>query len=288
MGRSTIKWLWLLPAIWLAFGARPSLAQDPPLKLGLLPYNSTLSLLAAHQPLRVYLQAQLGRPVELYTATNFYTFVHNSRRGDYDLLLTAPHFARLAQMESGYIPLLRYETNLQPLLVLAKEDPIRDVSELRGKTVANPDRLALVTVVVAAWLQEKGMLSGRDYRMLESNSHANAILAVIKGEARAAIVSQSSLSQMPQKVQDRVRVIHIPCDVPHLIFLAHPRLPLSLMHRIKGELLDFGKSAQGKKFFADTSYEGFVPVGIYELERLDPYVNLLKRELEKKSQEALR
>jgi len=271
---------WCLSVLLLLTGVTAAAQDLPPLKLGILPYTSTLNLLAAHQPLRRYLQGKLGRPVELYTASSFSGFVRDSQRGDYDLLLTAPHFARLAQKEVGYVPLARYASTIHPRLVVAKDDPMRDVSELNGSRIANADRLALVTAVAVRWLGQNGLRPSQ-YELHDSTTHANAILAVTKGESRAAITSRSALLQMSSDVQEQVRSIDIPSNLPHLMVLAHPRLAAPVRDRVRNALLNFAReSAEGNGFLQSAGYIGFVPVSARELHQLDPYVNDVKRALE--------
>ena len=114
-----------------------------PLEIGIIPNISTHALFAAYQPLRLYLEQQLGRPVILLTAPDFKTFYERTGKGDYDLAITPPHLARLAEIESGYVPLTTYQNGLDAILLVAKNSPIRAVAELRGKNIGVPDLLAL-------------------------------------------------------------------------------------------------------------------------------------------------
>ncbi|MRR52239.1 MAG: hypothetical protein EG825_15250 [Rhodocyclaceae bacterium] len=43
----------------------PAAAEQRPLRLGIMPFNSALALIKTHQPLRLHLQNVLGRPVEI-------------------------------------------------------------------------------------------------------------------------------------------------------------------------------------------------------------------------------
>jgi len=69
------------------------LAEETPLKFGIMPFNSTLALIKTHQPLRQALERHLGRPIEVYTEADYTSFVRESLAGRYDILITGPHFA---------------------------------------------------------------------------------------------------------------------------------------------------------------------------------------------------
>ena len=65
-----------------------ALAEQPALRLGIMPFNSTLALIKTHQPLRQHLEAALGRPVEIFTAADYAAFHRDSLAGNFDLLIT--------------------------------------------------------------------------------------------------------------------------------------------------------------------------------------------------------
>ena len=112
----------------------PAQAETKPLRLGIMPFNSTLALIKTHQPLRQHLQQALGQPVEIYTSANYDAFQRDSLAGDFDLLVTGPHFGVMC-IDAGYVPLVRYNTSLQPVFVLNKSSTIQAVEDFRGKRI---------------------------------------------------------------------------------------------------------------------------------------------------------
>lgn len=55
------------------------------LQLGIFPYLPTAALLAAYEPLRRHLSAELGRPIEASTAPSYHEFAQRCLAGEYDL-----------------------------------------------------------------------------------------------------------------------------------------------------------------------------------------------------------
>ena len=83
-------WLNLLSVCVVLLAALPAMAEDG-LRVLLLPFTNTATLMKVHQPIRQALQQKLGRPVELYTSADFSAHFDEIRRGDFDVAITGPH-----------------------------------------------------------------------------------------------------------------------------------------------------------------------------------------------------
>jgi len=263
----------------LALVSAPVRAAPPPLEIGVFPYLSTRTVLTIHQPLREYLEKAYGRPVQLYTAPDFKTFVERTQHGDYDVVVTAPHFARLAQIEAGYVPLAMHTRELRGLVVVAKQSPYKDIDDLRGKTIAIPNRLAIVSSMSLQLLRNRGLQPGNDFKLLAAASHNSGVLSVQRGEAQAAITEASALQQMPDELKGSMRVLATTDQVPHVMYLAHSRLGAAETGKIKAALLRFAESPEGRAFLENNGFEGLRPVDDADLKRMDPYVKELKHML---------
>ena len=56
-------------------------SEPPPLRIGILPYFSTRTLIATHQPLREHLQQGLERPVELHWCSDNSSWIRQTASG---------------------------------------------------------------------------------------------------------------------------------------------------------------------------------------------------------------
>jgi len=157
-------------------------AADGVLKVGLFPNLTPFTLIAVHQPIRLYLEQQLHRPVQLLTAPDFRSFAKRTQNGEYDLVLTAPHLARLAEQDAGYIPVATYDDELRALLLVAKHSPVTRLDQLRGAKVAMPDPMAVVNMLGREMLNKAGVADS-EYVLVDAHSHNGAALAVLRGEA---------------------------------------------------------------------------------------------------------
>lgn len=278
MGRFLSGRGWLLAcllALWPLLGA----AQGNALIVGVLPTLSPRVLLNNYQPFRAYLERTLKRPVEMVTATDFATFHKSTMAGDYDIVVTAAHLGRLAQMEGGYLPLATYKAANRAMLMTSRAAPLASIQGLRGHTIATLDRFALITGQAVVWLGEQGLHEHTDYRLLEAPSHNSAAYSVLSGESALAIISPAGWKQMPANIRDALQVfVNLPA-IPGLMWLANPRLT-GEVPRLKLILLAFSPELpEGKQFFQVTGYQGMREITPEEMKSLDPYTQYLRQHL---------
>jgi phosphonate transport system substrate-binding protein len=269
---------WLL-AVSLGWPAARA-AETSALEFGVLPTLSTRQTLATYQPLRDYLQQRLKRPVSLVTAPDYPTYIERTRAGEYRFLVTAPHFARLAQLEQGYVPLVRVQRDLRSIIVVREASGINQIAGLRGKMVSTPQNLAVATMLGLQLLREQGFDLQKDVTVHTASSFNSAILAVQNGESTAAVTVQTALNQMPEAARAGLRVIGTSAPVPHVIYIARRDVPAAERERMTQLLLDFAADAtHGAPFFQHTGFVGLVRPSAAEMSALDPYVAELKRQL---------
>jgi len=216
----------------------------------------------------------------LYTAPDFKSFVSRTQNGEYDIIVTAPHFARLAQIDGGYQPLFAYRSDIAAALVVPANSRINGFAQLRGTKIIAPDRLAIVTMLGLKLLRDHGLDAGRDYTLQETTTHGNVALAVMRGEVQAGIIGVLPLKQLPENTSRQLRVLSLTPAVPSQMLLAHPGLAANQIQQVKEALLQFEQSAAGQKFFQSTGLAGLKPVSAADLKRLDPYAKEVKRILE--------
>lgn len=269
---------WLL-AFLIVCHTPPVSAQPAQLVVGILPTLSPRVLIGNYQPMRLYLERTLKRPVELVTATNFTAFHQSTMAGKYDLVVTAAHLARLAQIEGRYSPLATYQSVNRAVLLTSLSTPLKSVKDLKGATVATLDRFALIVSQTLIWLQEQDLQWGKDYQLLETSSHNSAAYSVLSGESMLAIVSPAGLKQMPAAIQNKLQVFATLPPLPSLMWLAHPRMT-SEVPRLKSVLLAFTPTlSEGKTFFDKTGYLNMREITPEEMNSLDPYIPHLKQHL---------
>lgn len=247
------------------------------LEIGILPNISARVLLAQYQPMRTFLAQTLGRPVQLSTAPSWNAFHERTLAFDYDLVITASHVARVAQLERGFVPLLVYEPPIKGMIVCARARPLKNIADLNGQTLALSNPKSLVTLRGFQWLAEQGLARGRSFKTINTPTDDSVGNVVIHGDAVAAMLSGGEYRAIPEPVKEQLQVVTTFAEVPGFVVLASPRLAPDLVHSIRQELLRFSNgSPEGKAFFAATGFTALreLPDGL--MASMDPYVGTTK------------
>lgn len=262
IGRMTAALALLLPLA--------AAAADRPLVFGVFPYTTAQQIVATYGPLAGTLSRTLGRPVVVYSARDFKTFVERTRQGDYDILLTAPHLAWLARQDAGYRPLLKYAHATRGLLVVKVGAPLDAPAALRGRTIAIADPVAIVALAMRSRLASEGVKPA-DYRTTDAGTHFNAVMQVISGRADAAMLGMHPYLSLQPELRAQLRVVAETPPLSSLMFLAHPRLGDAEAEAARRALSGFAATPQGAAFMQRGGYGGFAPVDGSELRAFRPY-----------------
>jgi len=261
--RNLAAFVFMMSLVGSAWAASPA-----PLRVGLLPTLSAKGLLTNYQPLRVYLERELQRPVELITSPDFKRFQHDTQAGDFDLILTAPHLARLAEMEGTFLAIATYLSTNRPILIVAKNSSVSDVEALRGRNFAIFDALALNVLHARQWLDDRGLMAGRDYRAVLFPSHNSVGFSVQHGQSLMGVVSPAGLKQLPPETLEAIRVFAELPPIPALIWGVHPHMKREA-DALRAVLLRFAATPEGRQFYSGNAYKGMRPVTAEELRVLD-------------------
>lgn len=251
----------------------------PVFSIGVLPIHSARVLAERYEPLRAYLEKALKQPTRVESAANFAHFQERTLRGDFDLCITPAHFARLAQLDAGFQPLAQFVPDHDALLVYAAARPLRDVADLRGKTLAVIDRLAISVTAVISHLEDQGLEAGRDYRALEHRTHASAAYSLLNGGAIAAVTTSQGLLQMPEELRGKLLVMRHVADIPAFVFIARPEAPPAQVARLKSLLLAFPNSPEGGEFLRRIGYSAVLPASEQRMRRADAYLKATRAAL---------
>lgn len=258
-------------------------ASDPAhgavLELGVAPFLPARTIAQNYQPMRAYLEQHLKQPVLFMTAPDYKTFYERIQRREYPIIITVANAAYLASTEVGYVPMLRPAFDTCPVIVVPKNSSLTRIQDLRGKTVAVPDPLAIIAMQGAQMLRESGLDPGKNVNLKHLPNHSAAVNHVIDGEVAAAIVSDRALLQMPAATQAGVRVIQTwdKGAAPGVVYLANPALSPQRVAQLTQAILKFVRETpEGREFIVKLGYGGLVPATRQDLEPLAPYGEMFK------------
>jgi phosphonate transport system substrate-binding protein len=275
----TIMLLIMLSPAILSPASATGPAQGAALELGMAPFLPARTLVQNYRPMRAYLEQQLEQPVIFVTAPDYKTFYERIQRHEYPIIITVANLAYLASAEAGYVPMLRPLIDTCPVLVVSKNSSLARVQDLRGKTVALPDPLAIISMQGVEMLRESGLDPAKDVNLRHLPNHSAAVNHVISGEAAAAIISDRALLQMPTATQQSVRVVQKweKAKAPGVVYLASPALPPQRVAQLTGVILKFTRDTpEGRELINKLGYGGLIPATARDLEPLAPFGEMFK------------
>ena len=260
----------------LTIGMASAAEQKQPLVFGVFPYISRVQLMDVHTPLRVYLEQKLGQPVDLVTAPDYAEFLARTQRGEYDLILTAPHFGRLAELRDGYLRLAMTGHQVKGVFLVSKDSDIKNIADLKGKTVMIAQPLSIIYQLSEEKLRAEGLSPGKDVTIIETRTFNNAISAPARKEADAAVTGQGLWAQAPAEVKTQLREIGSTRPVPGFMLMANKRLPAKLVKQAQHHLLGFERTSEGRAYFDSTFLLHFEPIDGKTMRSLDPFAKKLR------------
>lgn len=265
--------------VFIVFAACAAERKDG-IEIGIAPFLPVKTLVQNYAPLRDYLQNRLHLPVTTVSAPDYKTYSKCIQKHEYPIIIAAANSAYLAWAESAYVPLLRPLIYTRPVLVIAKDHTFKQVSELRGKTVAMPDALSVVGMQGLQMMREAGLEPEHDVSVKNMQNHSMAVNHVIAGEVAAAIVSDRAIMQMQPSIRAKIKIAHMweKGAVPGIVYLASPDIPHDKLEQISKTIYEFAQNTpEGIKMMREMGYEGLTPVRPEELQALAPYGALLKK-----------
>jgi phosphonate transport system substrate-binding protein len=276
MSKITNRLLGALPAALLAFTLTPTAnAADEGIEFGVLPHLSTRVLIQQYKPLREYLQDHLGQPVHLTTAPNFKEFFQRTEAGDYDIVLTAPHFVGLGESRGNHTPMLVLYPEIQGLIIAEKNGPMKTIDDLAGKILALPNPKSLVAKKGMDWLASQGLNPGDNFEILSSANQNSVGDAIMHGYSIAAMLSNGEFKRIPEDVRKNIKIFTVFTEIPGFTFMANPNLDDAKTKKISELIKQFAaNSPNSAEFFDAINFKGLRDVTEKDLKVLHSFDEL--------------
>lgn len=246
-------WVWAGTPLWAAEASPPE-----PLVLAVHPYLPSSEIQQRFTPLAKYLGELMQRPVVVRVGRDYDEHVTaiGTNAVDMAFMGPAPYVLMVAHYDKK--PLLaRIEVGGKPLLggvIIARTgDPLRSLSDLKGRRFAFGDRDSTMSSLVPQYmLQEAGVpLSAlASYEFL--GGHKNVALGVLSGDYDAGAVKQEVFDELAPR---GLRVLATMPFVSEHLFVARSNLPSPQVERLRQGLLDLKTHPQGK-FIMQSIHKG--------------------------------
>lgn len=256
-------------------------AQVNPIVVGIAPHSSTRVILKSHKDLRVFLENYFERPVQITTAKNFSEFTKRTDEGTYyDLVLTSPNLAVLAQRLGSYTPLMTYKKGLSTILLSKEKDILK--KKQYPLHVVGLDPVSFPTLDAQDWLSKKGFKEGEKIKYTYTSATDSSIAILMNNHADMIIMSLPNYLKLiiNKKKKNLVNVIYQSEPKPSRIYLAKNRNGITL-EQWKKALKEFANSKEGKEHLKITKLEGFKDIKPEDLNDLEEIVDTTMKRLYK-------
>ncbi len=252
-------------------------AANNPFRLGTLPVVSTRTAYEIYQPLIGRLETLFKRKVDLETPLNFRSMYQRILEKGFDLLVSPPHIARLAQQRLGWQPLVMCQPEHTSVLMTMEANGPRTLEDLRGKTIAILDRSALVVMIMMDALAKNGLVTDRDFNIMETRNYESSQIAVRQGVAQAMVARSQGFIESGER--ERMKVLFQAGALPGYVLIAAPSMAHNDVQLLRKDLLGFGSTADAQTFLKKLGYESFGAAAEQAMKRLDPYLDATEASL---------
>lgn len=237
--RAVALWLGVLACLTVSFGAA---AQT--YTFAVVPQFEQRKLFAIWKPIVDELERRTGISLKLVATLTIKEFERELEEGNFDFVYANPYHILRVSTSQGYIPLVRDGTPLRGILVVRKDSPIRNPSELNGKPVAFPSPNAIgASLLMRADLAR---LYHATTVPLYVKTHSSVYLHVVNGLADAGGGVEKTLHEQDAPVRDALKVLYTTRDMPSHPIAAHPRMPREARETVRRALLEMGASREGQ------------------------------------------
>lgn len=226
-----------------------AIAEEKSLVIAVVPQFASLQVNRDWTPLLSRLEQATGIHFQLRLYEQIPGFEADLSQGIPDLAFMNPYQFLVAKKAQGYRPLIRDNSaNLEGILVVRRDSPIKNIAELDNKTIAFPSPNALgASLYMRALLAEK---AGLKINPVYVGSHQTVWRQVLQGSVQAGGGVRGTLSKEPEGIQTQLRVLYTtPGIAPHPL-AAHPRVSAAISKKIVDALLAMHNDPEGNRLLA--------------------------------------
>ncbi|OPX55310.1 phosphonate transport system substrate-binding protein [Oceanospirillum multiglobuliferum] len=245
----TIQQLALLPIFACSVS---SMAFADTYSIGIVPQFEVKKLHAIWKPILDELSVRTGHQFVFRGAPTISAFEKEFLAGQFDFAYMNPYHYFVAQ--DIYTPLVRdVGKQLSGIVVVAKDSPYQSLADLNKKLIAlpAPNALGASLMTRAAMTNEYKI----DYFTKYVNTHSSVYLNVALGKADAGGGVLKTLSQQPERIQQRLRVLYTtPKVAPHPV-VVNKQVPASVAKQVQEAFLAIGSTSAGAELLAKVPFK---------------------------------
>jgi phosphonate transport system substrate-binding protein len=223
-------------------------ANEKTYTVAIVPQFSSTQVYHDWTPILTKLQEFTGLKFELKIYGDFHRFESDFSKGVPDLVYLNPYHMLVAQKKQGYRPLIRDNTNLSGILVARQDSPIKEIAELKGKTIAFPAPNALgASLYIRALLAEKFKIK---INPVYVKGHQNVYRQVMLGDVIAGGGIKSTFNKEPDTIQSQLKIIYTTPEIASHPLASHSRVTAAVNKKIIAAILAMANDPETAKLLS--------------------------------------
>ena len=234
------------------------------LMVALLPDESPSVVIKDNEPLKNYLEKQLGKKVELVVTTDYSSMIEAMRHGRLDLGYFGPLSYVLAKSKCDIEPFAAMQkkgkATYRSVVIANASSGIEKLADIKGKHVAFGDTASTSShLIPKSILLDAGLKAGTDYQEHFVGSHDAVAMNVQNNNAQAGGLSEPIFNTLVERgivKKDKVKILTASKEFPEYPCTIRSSLAPELKAKIVKAFLDMKDPTVLKPFKAD----GFVTI----------------------------
>jgi phosphonate transport system substrate-binding protein len=251
---TTMRYFASIATSLLLCSIQPVWSDVPGYTFGIGPTHSATELAKRWTPIMQYLTEKSGVHLQFKTAKDIPTFQQQMKEGVYDLAHINPYHYLVYHKGSGYTAFAREkDAKLVGVLVVKKDGPVQDVSQLNGSTIAFPAANALAATWLPVHMLHENNINVTPQYVISMDS---VYRSVAKGLFPAGGGEMRTLGLIDPEVMDQLRILWTSEALPPFPFVAHSRVPKAVVAKVQKALVQMARDPQGLALLKANNFKG--------------------------------
>lgn len=214
-------------------------ANPDKLRIALLPDENASTIIQNAQPLKLFLEKTLGKPVEIIVTTDYSSMIEAMRFGRIEVGYFGPFSYVLAkskapEIEPFAVGVEKGKPNYNSILIANVDGPVKELTDVKGKPFAFGDQASTSShLAPRAHLAKNGLIGDKDYKVVHLGKHDAVARAVAAGQIPAGALSEAIYRVLVETNKvDATKLRQIALSDPI------PNYPMTIQGYLKPELKD--------------------------------------------------
>jgi len=229
------------------------------LTFGVVPQQSAGKLARNWGPILKYIQKETGIALRFATAPSIPEFEKRMASGEYDISYMNPYHYTVFHEAPGYEAFAKAKgKQIKGIVVVRKDNPINDLTELADSTMAFPAPAAF-----AASVLPRAHLSNENINVQPKyvSSHDSVYISVARGLYPAGGGVMRTFNSVDSAIKDQLRVLWTTNPYTSHALAAHPRVADDAVAKIRDALVGLEQSEEGMGYLKALSWKGVEAAG---------------------------